>query len=377
VTNNNDAINESRPLDADDPPPLQGSDAASASGAADAPCKSVHHAAFQQLMRDKLESGLIFGSSWRSFFGFFAPFGTSNSFWSRLQKSPSFKHLFVYDESVLDKCVDASISAELGRGRVRVADVDAVVNNTSLICALVISIPLMIMGELGSNNENWSSLMQSLQDKSTGAPFCLPSSNSSFLYSTFCTSLFSFYYKRLFLSTILCFYTACASLFMAVYYYMCRPSEGSNCMSMMELFEAFKIEVRDNFRRQRQTQQLGAHSKSDLGTDAQVAEVLRRLEDNEVMFHAKFLAENKMQELKNHEFYMWYKSENCDCVSGQPSLCFFVFVPQFHGCMVPSQHVASELILYTDTLASGGRFVVLCNYVGMITTTGCAIWCVT
>jgi hypothetical protein len=323
MARNANHVTGGQPSYSDTPPVFQGAHEAGASGAAAAPCKSVHHAAFQQLMRDKLESGTIFGNSLGSFLKFFAPFGTQNSFWCRLKKSPSFKHLFVYDESVLHKCVDASISAELGRGRVRVADVDTTVNNTSLICALVISIPLMIFGELSSNNENWASMMQTLSDPTNGDQFCQRLPDSSRFYSNFCLSRFQTYYNRLFFATISCFYTACASLFLAVFYYMCRPSEGSNCLSTMQLIEAFKIEVRDSLRRQRQVQRSG-HSEREPETNAEELELLRRLEDSEVFFHAKFLAENKMQELKNHEFYMWYKSEKEHVMIVLPIICYFV-----------------------------------------------------
>ncbi len=251
--------------------------------------------------------------------------------------SPSFKHLFVYDESVSDKCADASISTELGRGRVQVADVDTVVYNTSVICALVLSIPLTIIGELSGNDENWTSMMQSLPDLSNGDQFCKPSPDSSNLYSNVCLTTFSYYYRRLFFSTIACFYTACASLFMAVFYYMCRPSESSNCFSMIQLIEAYKIEVRDNIRRQRQMQQRDVHSKLESETDVEVSELLRRFEDSEVFFYAKFLAENKMQELMNHEFYMWYRSEEQRIVA---VLLDIFFVQQFVVVLCPISRIS-------------------------------------
>ena len=75
--------------------------------------KSEHHEEIQRQLLRKDEAANIFGQSWMSFLGFFAPFGTENSFWSRLKKSPTFKYIFVYDEHSVEQLGQAALSQEL------------------------------------------------------------------------------------------------------------------------------------------------------------------------------------------------------------------------------------------------------------------------
>ena len=83
---------------------------------------------------------------------------------------------------------------------------------------------------------------------------------------------------------------------MFLFYFVCRPSELSHCSSIITLFEAFKLEVREGIRRlgRPRTDQTPLHSI---------------LEEIEVCTNAKFLAKHKLEEQKNLEFYIWYKSE--------------------------------------------------------------------
>jgi hypothetical protein len=274
--------------------------------------QSKYHDAFNVLMREKASSANIFGDSWRSMLGFFAPFGTENSFLERLKKSPSFKHLFVYDGHVSESCADATLSAELSTAKLDVAHVDTTVNNASLVCALVLSIPTLIVGVMGSNKQGWSELMHGLQDHVNGG-LCLPSANVSNLYSVFCLAQFDAIYKRLFVCVMLCFYSSIATLFMSVFYFMCRPSEMCNCFSKIALMEAFKIEIREErMRGSRRFQPLSGVQSLPLPPsegNAHAQALSQHFEDLEIFWNAKWFAENKMQELKNHEFYMWYKSE--------------------------------------------------------------------
>lgn len=273
--------------------------------------QSKHHIAFNYVMREKIASANIFGDSWKSFLAFFAPYGTENSFFNRLKKSPSFKHLFVYDQRVLDLCADPALSAELGGVRLDVAHVDATVSNTSLVCALVLSIPTLIVGVMGNNKEGWAELMHGLHDHADGG-LCLPSAKYANLYSTFCLNQFDALYKRLFFLVILCFYSSFATLFLSVFYFMCRPSETCNCFSMIALVEAFKIEIREKRIQQSgwSRQPFGDGPLSPSGKNAHAQALSQHFEDMDVFWNAKCLAENKMQELKNHEFYMWYKSKS-------------------------------------------------------------------
>jgi hypothetical protein len=96
---------------------------------------------------------------------------------------------------------------------------------------------------------------------------------------------------------------------------------------MITLLEAFKIEVRDNIRRRR-LQPSGpeaalpsqAHATAQALASSQ-APSEGSLEDIEVFMNAKFLAEIEMEEQKNQEFYVWYRSKLCcGCNSRQKQL---------------------------------------------------------
>ncbi len=181
-------------------------------------------------MQEKFESVQVFGESWLSFLGFFAPFGSENSFWNRLKKSRTFKNAFVYDHQKLQK---VGLTDGLAPPKVTVADVDRSVSNICLIVALVLSCPLLIMGEMSSNEGRWSTFMQGLLDESNDNTPCAPLVNFAHLYSDYCISRLQHWFKRLYVVTLLSFYSALATLTIALFYVMCRPAESSNCSSMI------------------------------------------------------------------------------------------------------------------------------------------------
>jgi hypothetical protein len=260
--------------------------------------QSRHHDEIKRTMQEKLQHAHIFGDSWLSFLGFFAPFGCSNSFWNRLKKSRTFKHVFVYDEQCVEKLGKASLCDQLAAPRVAVADVDALLNNICLICALVLGCPLLVMGEISGNEGRWTAFMHGLVDESNGNQLCLPSVNLTQLYSDYCLSSIQHWFKRLYVATLVSFYSALATLAMVLFYYMCRPSASSNSSSMITLVEAFKLEAREKIRLRR------GHSSPD-NTSRESS-----LEDIEVFLNAKFLAENELDEQKNQDFYVWYRRKS-------------------------------------------------------------------
>ena len=248
--------------------------------------KSVYHDKIAQLMQERDESGGIFGQSWREVLGFFAPYGTRNCFWERLKKSPSFKHLFVFQS--LDNLHDKQLSDEHA-APVAVSDVDAAVNTSALVCALLLSVPCAIM--TSTDPDGWLNYIN-------GVPGC-----SDSLYSDSCVKTLQNNFTFLYLMTMVAFYSALCTLITSVFYYMCRPSESCNCSSLLTLMEAYTLEVRHRIRKER-AEQSGATSevKPDVLFDSPNEEM-------EVFMKANFLANNELEEQKNSEFYMWYKSE--------------------------------------------------------------------
>ena len=263
--------------------------------------QSSHHDEIKRTMREKLEHAHIFGHSWQSFLGFFAPFGCANSFWNRLKKSQTFKHVFVYDEQCVQKLSKSSLCDQLAAPRVAVADVDALLNNICLICALVLGCPLLVMGEISGNEGRWTAFMHGLVDESNGNQLCLPSPNFTQLYSDYCLSSIQHWFKRLYVVTLLSFYSALATLNMALFFYMCRPSESCNIASNITLLEAFTLEVRRRIRRERYSTSPESEKSPSVAFETPVLE-------SEVFLKASYLAQNEAEEQNNSEFYVWYRS---------------------------------------------------------------------
>jgi hypothetical protein len=238
--------------------------------------KSVYHDKIANLMQERDESGGIFGQSWREVLGFFAPYGTRNCFWERLKKSPSFKHLFVFQS--LDNLHDKQLSDE-HTAPVAVSDVDAAVNTSALVCALLLSVPCAIM--TSTDPDGWLNYIN-------GIPGC-----SDSLYSDSCVKTLQYNFTFLYLMTMVAFYSALCTLITSVFYYMCRPSESCNCSSLLTLMEAYTLEVRHRIRKDR-AEQSGA--TSEVKPDVLFGSPN---EEMEVFMKANFLANNELEEQKN------------------------------------------------------------------------------
>ncbi len=266
--------------------------------------ESKYHSEIKQLMQSRLETGMVFGESWKSLLGYFAPFGTQNSFLSRFKKSSAFKHIIFFDNSIFDYNVDSALTETLD-AKVTVASTDASVNNCSLICALLITIPTLILGELSVNNDRWLDYLQRLRDVTSSDMPCLRAAVSTSQFSDFCLFQLQESFERLYFGAILCFYSSMTTLFLAVFYYMCRPSESSSCSSIRTLLEAHKIEVRDVIRR---LSRCDDQSVPGAACSTNAAAPRDGLQEIEVFLNAQFLAHSHLEGQRNQQFYMWYKS---------------------------------------------------------------------
>lgn len=233
-----------------------------------------------------------------NFVGFFAPFGTKNSFWKRLTKSPMFRHFFVH-------------RGEGGSAVITVVDVDSAVNNCALICALLLGVPTGIMGTMGSSEDAWINLMRN----GVGVD-CPPMATSTgdVEFSPKCTDLFKSRSRFMFNWIIISFYSSLFTLITAVLYYMCRPSEcytdpdseDNNTPSMDQLLEECTLEVRKKIRNER-------HKSGEESEKSPETPFSSCNEEMEVFLKAKFMAEHKGDGLNNLEFYKWYRSKMFCC----------------------------------------------------------------
>ena len=263
--------------------------------------ESPHHQQVRDLVNSRIRSGHIFGHTWYEFFGFFAPFGTRNSFWSRLKGSPMLRHIFVFSPDYIQEIGSKTLLQETPSPQITVSDVDSSVNNCALICALLIGIPAGIVSNMGSS-ELYTNMITS------GSFWFVADCTESMLKNSTlpgaCIDSFKAGYRGLVLSTTASFYTNIFSLLLAVMYYMCRPSESYNISSNATLLEAFTLEVRQRIRDERHQNEKDPE-KDRLPTvpfDNPAAET-------EVFLKASYLAQNEAEEQKNQEFYMWYKSK--------------------------------------------------------------------
>jgi hypothetical protein len=253
------------------------------------------------LMQSRAESADIFGSSWKNHLGFFMPFGTANSFRMRLKISPTFRHLFAYDETMSKKIRGfsaESLESEIPGARITVQDVDSAVNNCALICALLLGVPASIIGDMAGNQDGWIDYMHTIKDRN--GKYCEPNYQTAAIYSDFCLREFEEYYGGFFAMTTVCFYSALFTLITAVFYYMCRPSESCNNTSMNTLCKACTLEVRKQIREKRHQGAERVDPDTPFNSWG---------EELEVFMKAKFMAKNEAEEQKNQEFYMWYKSK--------------------------------------------------------------------
>ena len=257
-----------------------------------------HHQEIAKLMMQRVESGSIFGKTWKSFLGFFMPYGTDNCFWNRFKKSPAFRHLFIYNDTSLEQLDKTPLSEVADVAPLTVTDVDSAVNTSALVSALLLSIPSSIMSAVGGEPGSWQAFMEGMPDPNTGAQCALP-------YSELCLSQFKYRFDTLHVFVITSFYSCLLTLFLAFGYYMCRPAESCNTSSLTTLLEAFTLEVRDSIRSE----------KRGLSEEATTTEVSPQkpfssaIEEVEVFMKANFLAMAELEEQKNQEFYAWYRSE--------------------------------------------------------------------
>jgi len=262
-----------------------------------------HKELAKELKKRVTLNGRDLWQSWKSALGFLAPFGTDNSFWNRLKESSTFRHLFVFDNKSSDELLDKKALSDIIDVALKVSDVDAAVNTCALVCALLLSVPCAIMssGSVGGKDDGWQTWLEGRRDKTPGAQCQLP-------FSDFCLNDLKSYFEGFFRFTLTCFYTSLFTLISCVFYYMCRPSESSNCSSLITLLEAFTLEVRYKIRKERPLQ-----------TDSTL-EVPPHLpfsstnEEMEVFMKAKFLSLNELEEQKNREFCMWFRSEKFVCL---------------------------------------------------------------
>jgi hypothetical protein len=258
---------------------------------------SEWHDEIREKIEERVAASEMFGNTWTDYLGFFAPFGTKNSFWNRLQNSPMLRHFFVHNKDFGKELGKMKLSANGPDLKVTAPDVDAAVNNCALICALLLGIPFGVISNL--SEENLKSMM-------IAAPqiHCSDSLNYSDLtnsdYSESCISDFKDKFTFMYQMCMACFYSSCYTLITAVLYYMCRPAESYNNSSVVTLMKAFTLEIR---REMRQEMRSG-------GEELPSTPFENRMLELEVFEKAKFMAMNEAEEQKSQEFYIWYQSQS-------------------------------------------------------------------
>ena len=246
----------------------------------------------------------IFGGTWLSFLAFFVPFGTKNSLWNRLKTSPVF-YIFCYESDFAKQLREKLLIEESPHPLIAVPNIDSAVNNCALICALLLSVPITIISNL-TTSENLLPMTVNPFGFDQDRNQCIRSLDLSNLKNmTYnirdCFSEFKENFSFVYISTIICFYSALYTLLTAVFYYICRPAESSHNSSKIVLFEAYILEVRDRMRRRMYSQSIESMKPpSEPFADPAL--------EGQVLLRAKFYAENEAEEQKNLEFYIWYKS---------------------------------------------------------------------
>jgi hypothetical protein len=279
---------------------------------------SQYHQVVREFIDQRIHSGHIFGHSLLEFLGFFAPFGTKNSFWNRLKTSPMIRHIFIHDAEFVHGMSAKTLAEEVPSPAICVGDVDSSINNCALICALMISIPSgLVTGNL--NSEGFGAMMAS--GGYSALQTCTKAAIENSTFTESCKDNFEFGFSSLIVYIFASFYSNIFSLLLAVCYYMCRPAESYNIASRLTLFEAFTLEVRRSIREKRYPSELDKLPEEPFENPILEAEVFNK---------ASFFALNEAEEQKNQvllpflffffvllflrpfflkEFYMWYKSE--------------------------------------------------------------------
>ena len=211
--------------------------------------------------------------------------------------SVTFRHLLAYDKdflAALQSLEKSSLKAQYPCAQIAVCDVDTAVNNAALISALMLGVPMGILGSMSGNQDGWLDLVGSHKTPD-GTRCTLP-------YSEFCFDYLFRRYQALYLTVTISFYSALFTLITAIVYYLCRPSESSNVSSMNALVRAFTLDIRKEIREQRSALE-----------DQNALDPARPFatwgEELEVFTNAKFMAKNQAAEQMNMEFYVWYRSK--------------------------------------------------------------------
>jgi hypothetical protein len=313
---------------------------------------SPHHLEVKGLVNERIRSGHIFGDTWYEFFGFFAPFGTRNSFWSRLKSSPMLRHIFVFSPDFVDEIASKTLLQETPSPQITASDVDSSVNNCALICALLIGIPAGLVGNMG-DSDLYTNMITSGSFYS--AKNCTESNWGSYASpedsAFWCVASFKHAYSWLAGFTIASFYTNIFSLLLAVMYYMCRPSESYKISSNVTLLEAFTLEVRKRIRAERYASGPESQRLHTVPFDDPVVET-------EVFLKASYLAQNEAEEQTNQEFYMWYKSKTFSCVIGSLDCGF-----SGNSTMRIETQIRCSGLTFCN---AGGRIFVIGIYLGLI-----------
>jgi ribosomal protein L13E len=248
---------------------------------------SYHHQQINELNESRVRSGRIFGQTWQEFLGFFAPFGTKNSFWQRLCASPMLRHVFIHDSKFIEDFGHHTLADEAPSPHITTSDVDSAVNTCALICALLIGIPSGVISNMGSSDFYTSIIVSGWGNRKSD---CSADDMSNF--TSECSHSFQEIFSSLTAFVLISFYSNIFVLLVAVLYYMCRPAESCNVSSTLTLLEAFTMEVRHKIRKARHP--TGPESEKSPSEPFENPAL-----ESEVFFKASFLAQNEAEEQKN------------------------------------------------------------------------------
>lgn len=253
------------------------------------------HKEIRNSMMQTVQRGHLWPTSLFRWMTFLAPIGTENCFWNRLKMSVTFRHLLAYDQdflAALKGLEKSSLRANYPSAQIAVCDVDTAVNNAALISALMLGVPMGILGSMSGNQDGWLDLIGATKTPD-GGRCALP-------YSDFCFEYLFGRYQALYLTSTICFYSALFTLITAIVYYLCRPSESSNVSSMNVLLRACTLEIRKEIREHR------SGSEDQKAVDPAIPFPTWG-EELEVFTKAKFMAKHEAAEQMNMEFYVWYR----------------------------------------------------------------------
>lgn len=248
---------------------------------------SEHHQKISELIESRVRSGRIFGQTWQEFLGFFAPYGTKNSFWQRLCSSPMIRHVFIHDSKFIEDFGHHTLAGEGPSPQITASDVDSAVNTCALVCALLISIPSGLISNMGDSGFYTSVISSGWGNKDSQC-----SAEDVANSASDCRHSFEGIFSQLTAFVLISFYSNIFVLFVAVLYYMCRPAESYNVSSTLTLLEAFTMEVRHKTRKARYP--TGPESEKSPSEPFE-----NPVLESEVFFKASFLAQNEAEEQKN------------------------------------------------------------------------------